>query len=189
MSEKQIRLAVIVASTREGRFSETVSRWFVDQARQYDVQVDLIDLADLDLPSRHRAEPTPEINELTSRTGAADAFAVITCEYNHGYPASLKFAIDSVLEEWKAKPVGFVSYGGLAGGLRAVEQLRLVFAELQAVTIRETVSFHMAHSQFDEKGQPHQTEAVSTAAKSFMDQLLWWANALRTAKAAVPYVG
>ncbi|MER5458349.1 NAD(P)H-dependent oxidoreductase [Micromonospora sp. NPDC002389] len=189
MSQEQIRLAVIVASTREGRFAETVSRWFTSQATLHDVQLDVIDLAHLALPNVHRSEPSPEIVEFTSRIGAADAFVVVTCEYNHGYPASLKFAIDSVFDEWKAKPVGFVSYGGLSGGLRSVEQLRQVFAELQAVTIRETVSFHLAHGQFDEDGQPHQAEAVNTAAKTFMEQLLWWAHALRTARQAVPYVG
>jgi NAD(P)H-dependent FMN reductase len=189
MPEDQIRLAVIIGSTREGRFAEKVSRWFIDQAKLYDVELDVIDLAQLSLPSAHRVQPSPEIIDLTRRVGAADAFVVITCEYNHGYPASLKFAIDSVHDEWKAKPVAFVSYGGLAGGLRAVEQLRQVFAELHTVTIRETVSFHMAPTQFDDSGQPIQRETVNAAAKSLMDQLLWWAHALRTARAAVPYVG
>ncbi|MEO3930624.1 NAD(P)H-dependent oxidoreductase [Micromonosporaceae bacterium B7E4] len=189
MSQEQVRLAIIVASTREGRFADTVVRWFVAQARLHDVEVDLIDLAELDLPNTLRMQPSPGVTELRSRVGAAEAFVVVTCEYNHGYPASLKFAIDSVFTEWKAKPVGFVSYGGLAGGLRAVEQLRQVFAELHAVTVRETVSFHMAPAQFDEDGQPHQPEAVNTAVKTLMEQLLWWAQALRTARATTPYVG
>jgi hypothetical protein len=73
---------------------------------------------------------------------AADAFVVVTPEYNHSYPASLKHAIDMAHGEWNTKPVAFVSYGGISGGLRAVEALRLVFAELHATTIRDTVSFH-----------------------------------------------
>jgi NAD(P)H-dependent FMN reductase len=79
---------------------------------------------------------------------------VVTPEYNHGYTAALKQLIDAVKAEWVAKPVGFVSYGGVSGGLRAVEQLRLVFAELHAVTIRDGVSFAMAWNRFDEAGEP-----------------------------------
>lgn len=88
--------------------------------------LDVIDLADTRVPSA----------ELADRIGAADAFVVVTPEYNHSYPGPLH-AIDSVGEQWRAKPVGFVSYGGVSGGLRAVEPLRVVFAELHAVTIRE----------------------------------------------------
>ena len=89
---------------------------------------------------------------LQQALGLADAFVVVTPEYNHGYPAPLKELIDSVNAEWQAKPVAFVSYGGVSGGLRAVEQLRLVFAELHAVTIRDSVSFPGAWEQFDESG-------------------------------------
>ena len=101
-------------------------------------QLDVIDPAD---PS-----PGPSIDERPSRSlqqrlGQADAFVIVTPEYNHGYPAPLKALIDSSGAEWHAKPVAFVSYGGVSGGLRAVEQLRLVFAELHAVTIRDSVSF------------------------------------------------
>jgi NAD(P)H-dependent FMN reductase len=112
---------------------------------------------------------------------------VVTCEYNHGYPASLKAAIDSVFGEWHAKPVAFVSYGGVAGGLRAVEQLRQVFAELHTVTVRETISFHNYHLQFDADGQPIDTAAVETAAKKLIDQVLWWARILKDARAQTPY--
>ncbi len=76
-----------------------------------------------------------------SALSEADAFIVVTPEYNHSFTASLKFVLDLVYEPWQGKPVAFVSYGGISGGLRAVEQLRLVFAELHAVTVRDTVSF------------------------------------------------
>lgn len=186
MSGNAVRLAVIVASTREGRFADTVANWFVGQAEQYDVELDVIDLAQTPLPTVLRAEPGPEVRAFAQRIGAADGFVVITCEYNHGYPASLKLAIDSVRTEWEAKPVAFVSYGGLAGGLRAVEQLKLVFAELQAVLVRDSVSFHMAHTQFDGTGQPLRPERVNTAAKTMLDQLLWWADVLREARTTRP---
>jgi NAD(P)H-dependent FMN reductase len=80
--------------------------------------------------------------------------------------------------------VAFVSYGGTGGGLRAVEQLRQVFAELHTVTMRDTVSFHMAWNCFDESGQPHDPAGCNAAAKTMLDQLAWWATALRTARTA-----
>ncbi|MEV7009992.1 NAD(P)H-dependent oxidoreductase [Streptosporangium sp. NPDC051022] len=195
MSDVPLHLAVIVGSTREGRLGGVVADWFVDQARKReDFDVDVIDLVDTPLPVIQQKHPvttgeytTPEVREFASRIGLADAFVVVTPEYNHGYPASLKLAIDSVSPEWRAKPVGFVSYGGYAGGLRAVEQLRLVFAELHATTIRETVSFHMFFTKFDENGRPREADEVNGAAKVLLDQLGWWGEALRAARAARPY--
>jgi NAD(P)H-dependent FMN reductase len=112
---------------------------------------------------------------------------VVTPEYNHGYPGPLKTAIDSVSREWRAKPLGFVCYGGLSGGLRAVEQLRLVFAELHTVTIRETVSFHGARQRFNEHGVPREPDAVNAAAGALLEQLGWWARTLRRARITTPY--
>ncbi|RZQ66001.1 NADPH-dependent FMN reductase [Amycolatopsis suaedae] len=178
MSTDRFRLAVIVGSVREGRFAPVVSTWFTDQAQQRaDLTVDVVDLAEIPFPSKEFAE----------RIGAADAFVVITPEYNHGYPGPLKTAIDSLGAQWQAKPVGFVSYGGISGGLRSVEQLRIVFAELHAVTIRETVSFAYAWDQFTDAGQPRQPDAVNAAATALLDQLAWWAKALRSARTARPY--
>jgi len=167
-----------VGSVREGRFAPVVANWFVDRAeRRPDAKIDVIDLATTTTPSE----------EFTDRIDAADAFVVVTPEYNHGYPGPLKAAIDSVGVPWRAKPVGFVCYGGISGGLRAVEQLRIVFAELHAVTVRETVSFHLAHGQFDERGAPRDPDAVNAAADALLNQLAWWADALREARAARPY--
>jgi NAD(P)H-dependent FMN reductase len=178
MTSTTFALAVIIASVREGRFGPVVADWFVGQAKQRDdVNVDVIDLADTLIPSANFA----------SRIGAADAFVVVTPEYNHGYPGPLKTAVDSVGLEWQAKPVGFVYYGGLSGGLRAVEQLRIVFAELHTVTIRDTVSFHGAHAQFDEHGAPRAPTAVNTSAGALLNHLAWWAHTLRHARAARPY--
>lgn len=113
---------------------------------------------------------------------------MVTPEYNHSYPGPLKHAIDSLGKQWHAKPIGFVSYGGMSGGLRAVEALRVVFAELHAVTIRNTVSLHSARAQFDEHGAPRDPAGVNTAASALLDQLVWWARALRAARATRPYV-
>ena len=80
------------------------------------------------------------------------------------------------------KPVAFVSYGGMSGGLRAVEQLRQVFAELRAMTVRDTVSFHMAHTLFDPTGEPIDPSGCNAAARTMLDDLAWWASALRAAR-------
>ncbi len=88
--------------------------------------------------------------------------------------------------EWRAKPVGFVSYGGIAGGLRAVEQLRLVFAELRAVTVRQVVSLHWVHDLLDGNAELHDPGAPA-AARAMVAQLCWWACALRKARAEGTY--
>ncbi|MFF2554438.1 NADPH-dependent FMN reductase [Nocardia sp. NPDC058058] len=187
MSSSPLRAAVILASTREGRFGPTVAHWFTDRvAARTDFTVDLIDLAEHPMPAVLTREPAPEMADITARLDAADAFVIVTPEYNHSFPASLKTVIDWHYTQWQAKPVGFVSYGGLAGGLRAVEQLRPVFAELHAVTVRDTVSFHNAWDRFGSDGAPLDP-GPELAAKAMLDQLLWWGRALRQARTAAPY--
>ncbi|WP_314175025.1 NADPH-dependent FMN reductase [Streptomyces winkii] len=192
-----LRLAVIVGSVREGRFGPVVSRWFAQEARTYgDFEVDVIDLAEaeheLPVAFPEFGAPLPPAVQavrsgLSERLHAADAFVIVTPEYNHSFPAPLKNTIDWFREEWQAKPAGFVSYGGMAGGQRAVEHLRPVFAELHAVTVRETLSFHMAWERFDEDGRPRDEEGSSAAAKGMLRQLHWWGTALREARAKSPY--
>ncbi|GHC70226.1 NADPH-dependent FMN reductase [Streptomyces cinnamoneus] len=195
MSNSPYRLAVVVASTREGRFGPTIANWLAEQtSRRDDMVVDVIDLADHPLPLHLSREPGPEdaaaLAAVTPRLAEADAFIVVTPEYNHSYPAALKNLIDWHYTQWQAKPVAFVSYGGLSGGLRAVEHLRPVFAELHAVTIRETVSFHSPWGKLDETGRHLDEEAGTSAAgaaKALLDQLSWWAVALREARGTRPY--
>ncbi|MBA2316463.1 MAG: NAD(P)H-dependent oxidoreductase [Euzebyales bacterium] len=189
MSDSPLRVAIITGSTREGRFGPTVARWFVTQARQRDaLRPDVIDLVDFDLPAVMPARPSAAVAAYAARIDAADAFVVVTPEYNHGYPApSSRPSIDLAHSEWNAKPVAFVSYGGMAGGLRAVEQLRQVFAELHATSVRDTVSFHGAGGQFDAHGRPKDHDGCNAAAKVLLDQLTWWAGALRDARTKRPY--
>ncbi|MEU4897690.1 NAD(P)H-dependent oxidoreductase [Streptomyces sp. NPDC044780] len=191
-ADSPIQLAVIVGSTRDGRFGPKVAGWFADRARlRSDMTVDIVDLAETPLPTSLTHRPGPDelaaLEAVSPRLARADAFAVVTPEYNHSYPASLKNAIDWHFTEWQAKPVGFVSYGGISGGLRAVEHLRPVFAEVHAVTVRDTVSFHNAGGLFDPDGRLKDPEGPDTAAKAMLDQLAWWARALRTARATHPY--
>jgi NAD(P)H-dependent FMN reductase len=183
-----IRVAVIVGSNRHGRFAPTVAKWFLGQIRSRgDVDVHVVDLADLDVPGAHGPEGAAAMEDFRASIDHADAVVVITPEYNHSFPAALKQAIDFVHEEWQAKPVSFVSYGGISGGLRAVEHLRAVFAELHAVTVRDTVSLHNAWSLFDERGELLDAGPCNAAAKQMLDQLCWFARALRAARLAHPY--
>lgn len=188
-----LNIAVIVGSTRDGRFAPVVSSWITRHLeKRADMTVDVIDLVETPLPVVFPSfgEPPPAGTEellaaVSPRMAAADAFVIVTPEYNHSFPAALKNAIDWHGVEWHGKPVGFVSYGGVSGGLRAVEALRLVLAELNAMTIRETVSLAGAWQRFD--GEGNCDEAGDTAATALLDQLAWWGLALRDARAVRPF--
>jgi NAD(P)H-dependent FMN reductase len=197
MHPNPLKIGVLIGSVRAGRFADKVSDWFVSEAgRRDDMEIHVIDLAEPALVDelklsfdRSRSDGAVGAPRLAQRIEGLDGFVVVTPEYNHGYPASLKLAIDYVYSEWRAKPVGFVSYGGMAGGHRAVEQLRQVFAELHAVTLRDTVSFHMAWERFDDRGRPLDEDGTTKAAAVMLDQLAWWGLTLREGRAARPYEG
>lgn len=175
-----IRTAVIIGSVRTGRFGPTIAHWFARElGGRDDVVVDVVDLAEADLsPGLDSAD-----ENLRRSLDAADAFVVVTPEYNHSYPAGLKSAIDAFDAEWAAKPVGFVSYGGLSGGIRAVEHLRTVFVELHAAPVRDSVSLHDFWSLFDAHDRLADDGAAAAAAHVLIDQLVWWGHALRNARA------
>ena len=140
------------------------------------------------LSSAAGAYPRPAgMADLTARLDAADAFVLVTPEYNHSYPASLKAAIDWHFTQWKAKPVAFVSYGGAAGGRHAVLHLENVLTELHAVTIREGLAFPNYWANF-EHGRPRDPQAPEYA-KAMLEQLAWWASALRKARSESDYPG
>lgn len=195
VSQPPLKIGVLIGSVRPGRFADKVSQWFVSEiGRRDDMETHVIDLSEPALADElkltlEQSDVPGDAPTLAQRIGGLDGFVVVTPEYNHGYPAALKLAIDYVYREWRAKPVGFVSYGGMAGGQRAVEQLRQVFAELHAVTLRDTVSFHMAWEQFDDEGRPHDQDGTTKAAEVLLDQLAWWGLTLREGRAARPYDG
>ena len=144
-----LRLTVIIGSTREGRTGERIARWFVERATQrVDIAVTVVDLADYAFPATlpGRADRV-DGRRSPPRWKSADAFVVVTPEYNHSFPASLKQAIDYGYDEWQAKPVGFVSYGCRSVGLHAVEQLRTVFTALHATTVRDGVGIDLFHGE------------------------------------------
>jgi NAD(P)H-dependent FMN reductase len=185
----KLRIAIIIGSTREGRFGKTVSDWLEGQARLRDeLEIDIIDLAEVGLPAILPQLKDAVTDAYIERIAHADGFVMVTPEYNHSYPASLKQAIDVALSEWHAKPVGFVSYGGMSGGIRSVEHLRAVLPEVHAITIRNTVSLHNVWSLFDDEGRLHEPEKCNAAVDALFQQLTWWARALSNAKAEANYV-
>lgn len=180
MKSDPLRIGLVYGSTRAQRFCDTVAGWVRRQLDgRDDIQLILIDPRDVE-------ESDGEAVAFRQRIADADAFIVVTPEYNHGYPAPLKALIDSFGEEWQAKPVAFVSYGGISGGLRAVEQLRLVFAELHATTIRDSVSFPNAHEQF-EAGEARDGERAARSLSKMLAALSWWAAVLRYGRRVAPY--
>ncbi|WP_394835694.1 NAD(P)H-dependent oxidoreductase [Pendulispora rubella] len=195
--ETPLKLVVVLGSVRQGRFGPVITRWFLDEVRKHGrFDIDLLDLAETPLPlalppgstelQNVQGRPADMI-ALAARLDAADAFVLVTPEYNHSFPASLKHLIDWHYTQWKAKPVSFVCYGGLGGGLRAVEQLRLVLAEMHAVGLRDVVSFDRHWEHFDEGGQLRNPEGACDAAKTLLDRLTWWGTTLREARHTRPY--
>ncbi|MEU0492357.1 NADPH-dependent FMN reductase [Nocardiopsis changdeensis] len=188
------RLVIIIGSTRKGRVGPVVAEWFAERARHHGFfDVDVIDLAQAWLPDiliTDRAEEPPQaVRDLKGWLRAADAFAIVTPEHNNGYPAALKNAIDWCVVEWRTKPVGYVSYGGAAGGLRAVQALQPVLTELGAVNVRETVSLPHYPERYD--GGPVFTVLPEHDAHSLalLDCLAWWARTLQDGRERAPYPG
>ncbi|TKT77594.1 NAD(P)H-dependent oxidoreductase [Aquamicrobium sp. LC103] len=185
--EKKLRLAVIYGSTREGRLCDRVVDWIANEVwTREQFELDLIDPGEFDLHGTGK-EGKPSLAAAGARLDEADAFIITTPEYNHSFPAPLKAFIDAFSAEWQVKPLAFVSYGGISGGLRAVEQLRLVFAELHAVAIRDTVSFAHAWGRFSKDGELREPEEAHKSMGRLIANLHWWAGVLRPARAEGTY--
>lgn len=186
-----MKLLVVIASTRPGRVGGSVADWFVDEAREHSgFDVEVADLAELDLPLfDETAHPATGqyVHEHTKRWSAvvadADAFVFVMPEYNHSYNAALKNALDYLNREWAYKPVAFVSYGGVSGGLRAVQAIKPVVAALRMTPIVDAVTIPMVKSMVDDDGfRPN--DIVSASAKPLLDELVSVAKALRELRAA-----
>lgn len=187
------KLHVILASTRPGRAGEPIADWFAGRAKAHGAfDVGLVGLAEVALPffdepahPRLRRYEHDHTKAWSETIDAADAFVIVTPEYNFGYPATLKNAIDYLHFEWQHKPVGFVSYGGVAAGTRAVQQLKQVVTTLKMLPLFESVSIPF-HTQFiDEEGRVQANETMEKAADAMLDELLLSEQALRPRRAAI----
>jgi NAD(P)H-dependent FMN reductase len=178
-----MNIPVILGTAREGRFSDKAANYMLGAVRKAGIESEILDPRDYRIISSDKTLMYPEAKRLAEKISKADALIIVTPEYNHGYPGELKMMIDMLYEQYASKPVGLcgVSMGGL-GGARCVEQLRQVFAELHMVSIREAIYFSGVRQLFDENGaikDPLYHDRV----KKFLDELVWYAQALKTARA------
>ncbi len=190
------KVLVILGSTREGRRGEKVAKWAMSiLSKRNDADYELVDLRDWDfsfynLPTSPSTEKGVYQSEIQKKWGkkidSADGYIMITPEYNHGYSAVLKNAIDFLWYEWNHKPVTFISYGSAAGGVRAVEQLRQVVVELEMVPIREAVLISGIRGAFDEKGNI-KDESFDHRLETVADKLVLWAKSLMKIRPDLSY--
>jgi len=186
-------LQIIIASTRPGRVGLPVAGWFAERARAHDAfdRVDVVDLAELGLPfmdephhPRLRRYEHRHTRDWSERVDAADAFALVTPEYNHSFNAPLKNAIDYLHLEWDRKPVGFVSYGGVAAGTRAVQMTKQIVLALRMVPINDAVSIPFVKSMIGDDGAFHPTPIVEESVQPMLDELAAVAAAMRSVREA-----
>jgi NAD(P)H-dependent FMN reductase len=190
-----MKIKIILGSTRQGRFGDKPAQWIFDLVKQREgVEAELLDLRDYPMPffdepvsPSQIKEPysNPVVQKWTAKIAEADGFIILSPEYNHGYSAVLKNAIDYVGKEWHQKAVGFVSWGSVSGA-RAIEQLREVAVELELASIRPSIHIplpvYMAVLKEPVPANPELFQPIQENAGKFIDQLLWWTKALKTAR-------
>lgn len=191
-----LQAGVILASVRQGRRGEAFAHWIHHLTSQRpEVSAELLDLKDWPFPSydsrdnpltqEKRYPPGSLGRRWAEKIASLDTLVIVTPEYNHGYPGSLKNAIDHVYTPWNHKPVAFISYGGFAGGARAVEQLRLVAVELRMLPVRDEVNLSLIGFAGDERGWPKE-ERFAKRAAAMLDELLWLGRVIKAGRAQHP---
>jgi NAD(P)H-dependent FMN reductase len=191
-----VRIAIVIGSTRPVRRTEIVARWVAEACAKHpltrtgEATFEVIDLAEHDLPvlDERAAALWADYRGAHTRRWAAtigpyDGFVFVTPEYNHSFPAALKNAIDYLFAEWHDKAAGFVSHG-VHGGVRAVEQLRLVLAEVKVATVRSQVALStFTDFELNSPGEPgtcRPTEFQEQALHEMLDELVAWSTALKS---------
>jgi NAD(P)H-dependent FMN reductase len=182
-----LKIAIILGSTRPGRNGEAVAQWVYNIAkkqRSSDVEFEYVDIKDFNLPLLDEPIPPSQgqyskdhTKAWSAKIGSFDAFIFVTAEYNHGIPGALKNAIDFLYREWNNKAAGFVSYGS-AGGVRSVEHLRLVMAELQVATVRAQVTLSL-FTDFENFSEFKPAAYHENSFNAMLDQLIAWGSALK----------
>jgi len=182
-----LKLQVIVGSTRPGRIGLPIAQWFAEFAKQHsEFEVELVDLADFKLPiydepvhPRMQQYQHAHTKRWSEKIQAADAFVFVTPEYNFGPPPALLNALNYIYNEWNYKPCGFVSYGGLSGGMRAVQMEKQLVTTLKMMPMVEAVALPMVWNQMNEAGQFASNELVDDSASAMLAELGRWAAALK----------
>lgn len=182
-----LKLQTIICSTRPGRLGTSVARWFHDFATSYGgFDTELIDLAEFNLPvyneprhprlAQYEHEHTKRWSESVS---AADAYVFVTPEYNHSPVPALVNALNYIYKEWNYKPCGFVSYGGVSGGLRAVQATKMMVTTLKMMPMVEIVAIPMVQKQIEKNGDFSSNKLIDDSARTMLEELLRWAEALK----------
>jgi NAD(P)H-dependent FMN reductase len=186
------KLLIIIASTRPGRIGVPVANWFTEQAAAHGgFELELVDLQELDLPlldepnhPRLRKYTKDHTRTWSATVDSADAIVFVTAEYNHSYTAALKNAIDYLHHEWRHKPLGFVSYGGVAAGTRAMQALKPVAIALALIPVVAAVNIPFVQQFLTEDGTIVGNEVMVEAAAAMLDELLEMHGALAPLRAA-----
>ena len=181
------KLHIVICSTRPGRIGPAVARWFDGFASNHNkFETQLIDLADFNFPLLD--EPLhPKMQQYehahtkvwSESVAAADAYIFVTPEYNYSPPPSLINALDYVYNEWNYKPCGFVSYGGISGGLRSAQAVKLVVTTLKMMPMMEGVMIPFVANFLDDAGEFQSNETIDKSAITLLDELLRWTLGLK----------
>lgn len=186
-----LKIGVIVGTTRQTRFADKPAEWFMNLASsRTDMEFELLDLREYDLPffdevASNAFAPTQSEagRKWQAKLAEFDGFVIITAEYNHGPSAVLKNALDYAYVEWVRKPVAFVGYGAV-GAARAIEQLRLIVNNMEMMPVRSSV--HIQGGDFmavmEGKKSLDDLTYMPPLVTNMLDELAWWANALKTAR-------
>lgn len=181
------KLKVIIGSTRPSRKGPIVTDWFLKIVKQHtDFEVELLDLKEIDLPlmdepnhPRLRQYTKEHTRKWSKAIDEADAYVFVTPEYNYGPPATLKNAMDYLFEEWQEKPVGFVSYGGVSGGTRAVQELKLTITTLGMMPLPQAVNIPFFTQFINEDEVFEANEPLEKSAHVMLEKLQCWTKALK----------
>jgi NAD(P)H-dependent FMN reductase len=183
------KIHIILGSVREGRAGEKVAKWFMNAMKDTEsADLELVDVRAYDLPFltdpvspayQQGAHPNANVQKWREKIGEADGYIFITPEYNHGVPGAFKNAVDHVYKEWNNKPIGFIGYGGIAGGSRSIEHWRQIAAELQMYDVREQVLIPIVWEAFDEQGNLKNSEIHAATANTILNRVATLATLLK----------
>jgi NAD(P)H-dependent FMN reductase len=190
---RPVKVGIIIASTRPGRVGLSVGQWVSERAAEHvGFEVKVLDLAEINLPfmdEPNHPRLRQYIHQHTKDWSAAvddlDAFVFVLPEYNYGMTAPLKNALDFLHQEWQYKPVGLVSYGGLAGGTRAAQMLKQVVTALKMMPLTEAVAIPFVNQYLDDEQRFQPTESMENSLETMFKELGRWAVALQAMRTPV----
>lgn len=191
-----LKIGIVLSTIRERRFGDTPANWIAALAERHDaLEVEIVDLRDYRMPlygepqdTDPRAAPADPVRQWIRKMNEFDGYIFVTAEYNHSIPGALKNGLDYLGSQMHRKPAAFVGYGGV-GAARAVEQLRLILVEFHMAPIRDAV--HIGMESFaavqNDGVSLHDFDALNDRGRTMLDQLAWWAAALRAARIPVEH--